>query len=247
MLKNKMKIGENLENVLNKALDISNNISELQGKFMESKLYNILDSAVNIGIKVALPDIIEDEVIDVKDTILENGLVDGIKQAVDNIRDFGKSALGLITGNFENINQLQIATKNGGLIDTISKFFDIALEKSSNLGLLSSSTKKALKTEKNSILKDIKTEVSKDIDNQIKYIDKINEYNTKWQMCFENKDLKGMKSANKNIQKYLKSTLPLEKVLRTARKIETLQNLIESKGSFDLSDEEKELAETLSY
>ena len=103
------------------------------------------------------------------------------------------------------------------------------------------------KSEKNSIIKDIKNKVSEDLDNQVAYIEKINDYNEKWQECFDNKDLSGMKKATKNIQKYLSKTLPLEDVLQNARKIEIMQNLVESTGSFDITDEEKELAGVLSY
>ena len=61
----------------------------------------------------------------------------------------------------------------------------------------------------------------------------------------ENKDLKGMKNANKNIQKYLEKTLPLENLLKEARKIEIMQNLVENTGSFDITEDEKELADAL--
>ena len=83
--------------------------------------------------------------------------------------------------------------------------------------------------------------------NKYGYIEKINEYNEKWQECFSNEDLKGMKNANRNIQKYLEKTLPLEDILKNARKIEIMQNLVESTGSFDITEEEKELASALAY
>ena len=76
-------------------------------------------------------------------------------------------------------------------------------------------------------------------------IEKLEEYNNKWTECFNNKDLSGMKNANKNIQKYLDKTLPLENTLKMARKIEIMQNLVENTGSFDITEEEQELATVL--
>ena len=102
-----------------------------------------------------------------------------------------------------------------------------------------------MKSAKNSIIKDIKGDISEELDNQVKYIEKLEEYNNKWTECFNNKDLSGMKNANKNIQKYLDKTLPLENTLKMARKIEIMQNLVENTGSFDITEEEQELATVL--
>ena len=77
------------------------------------------------------------------------------------------------------------------------------------------------------------------------YVEKINNYNEKWQECFNKEDLSGMKKANKNIQKYLDKTLPLENILKSARRIDIMQNLIENTGSFELTEEEMELVNCL--
>ena len=138
-----------------------------------------------------------------------------------------------------------MATKSGGILDGISDIFDFALDKAVDNGKITKSARQKIKSSKNSILKDIKSNVSEEVDNQIKYVEKIEEYNEKWKECFENKDLKGMKNANKNIQKYLEKTLPLENLLKEARKIEIMQNLVENTGSFDITEDEKELADAL--
>jgi len=231
---------------LGKTLDsVMDSIEEAQAQFVQSDLYGIFNSAIDTGIRVALPEVAEDIVINIKDTLMENGFRDGAKQIWNNIKEFGKSALGLITGKFESVEQIQMATKSGGVLDVISGIFDVALNKAADSEKISKSTQKSIKSTKNSVVSSIKSQISENIDDQIGYVEKINQYNEKWQECFDNQDLSGMKKANKNIQKYLNKTLPLENVLKVARKIEIMQNLVESTGSFDITEEEKELATVL--
>ena len=57
-----------INNVLNNNIDISKE----QNSFLETKVGNIINSAVNIGLKYILPDIVEDEIIDIKDTMIKS-------------------------------------------------------------------------------------------------------------------------------------------------------------------------------
>lgn len=226
--------------------NIGETIVEAQEKFVESNLYGIFNSALDTGIRIALPEVAEDVVIDVKDTLMENGFRDGVKQIWNNIKEFGKSAYGLITGKFESVEQIQNATKEGGVLDVVSGIFDFALNKAVDNEKISKSTRQNVKNAKNSVVRSIKNQVSDSLDKQIGYVEKIEEYNEKWQDCFDKQDLSGMKKANKNIQKYLNKTIPLENVLKNARRIEIMQNLVESTGSFDITEEERELVNSLS-
>lgn len=235
------------QRTIDNVLAIGNNLAIAQEKFMQSNLFDIFNTALDTGIKIALPDIAEDIVIDIKDSLLENGFVEGSKQIWNNIKEFGKSALGIVSGKFENIEQVQTATKNGGVLDIVSNIFDFALDKAVDNEKITKSMKNSIKSKKNSIVKDIKNKVSENLEKQEKNIEKLNEYNNKWEKCFEEKDLKGMKNAKNNITKYLEKVMPLENVINNARKIEIMHNLIESTGSFDITDEEKELASALAY
>ena len=87
-----------------------------QTSFLESTIGKVINIGLDAGIKYLLPDLIEDEVINVKDTIMENGLKEGINTAIDSALNLGKSFLGIITGKFENVNQIQKAVENGGII-----------------------------------------------------------------------------------------------------------------------------------
>ena len=234
---------ELIKNFLN---NVGDTISNLQEKFVESNFGKIVKEVMNVGIRVALPDFAENMVIDVTNSLYDNGLKDGIKEIWNNIKSYGKSFLGVSTGKFENIEQIQKATKNGGILDTISSAFDFALEKAVDNEKITRKTRQSIKTQKNEMIKKMKKEIEAEVDNQEINVQKINEYATKWQEAFDNKDLKGMKNANKNLKKYLENTMPLENILSESKKIDIIQNLVENTGSFDITNEEKELAGALS-
>lgn len=234
---------ELIKNFLN---NVGDTISNLQEKFAESNFGKIVKEVMNVGIRVALPDFAENVVIDVTNSLYDNGLKDGIKEIWNNIKSYGKSFLGVSTGKFENIEQIQKATKTGGVLDTISSAFDFALEKAVDNGKITRKTRQSIKTQKNDMIKKMKKEIKEEVDNQAVNVKKINEYATKWQEAFDNKDLKGMQNANKNLKKYLENTMPLENILSESKKIDIIQNLVENTGSFDITNEEKELASALS-
>lgn len=225
---------------------LNNNFKSLQEKFLESNLGEVINNAVDIGIKSVLPDLIEDEVINVKDTILENGFKEGIGEAVKTVIDFGKSAMGILTGNFENIGQIDIAIKKGGMLDTVSDLLDKTIEKVEDKELINKSTAKLIKKGKNNILDSIEDKIEDSISTQVKNIEKIKNYSEKWKDAYENQDFSTMSKNYKNLEKYLKETVPLESTINEARKIENLHNLIKNNGEkFELTEEEKKLAEKL--
>lgn len=233
-------------NINNNLREFINNIGELQERFLESNFYKILNSGLDLGIQLIMPDIIQDQLIDIKNAIFEGGLKNGVNTLVENLKDFGKSALGIVTGNFENISQIQIAVKKGGIIDSISNLIDKALDKASKNGKINSNIKKAIKNSKNSILKTINDSISESLDNQVKYLEKVDEYNNKWQEYFNNKDFEGMEKAYKNLKKYIEKCIPLEKTITTARKIENIHSMVKkNNGDFNISSEELELLELL--
>lgn len=240
-----MELSENMNNTINNIVEFGHKLEDAQARFIQSDLFNIINKAVDCGIRIALPEVAEDVVIDVKDKFIENGFENGIKEIWNDIKETGKSIFGLASGKFESIEQVEMAIKSGGILDSISKIFDFALDKVVDSGKISKEAKKSIKNQKNSIIKDVKNSISSEFENQISYVEKIRDYNKKWNESYENRDLKGMKNANKNIQKYLQKTLPLENVLKESRKIEILQKLIQNSGNFDFSNYEKELAEVL--
>lgn len=241
-------MGEELTIIEDKNINVQSELKSIQEQFLKSSLGNVVNNAVDIGLKSVLPDLIEDEVIKVKDTILENGFKEGLNEAINTVINFGKSAIGIVTGNFENMNQVDIAIKKGGMIDTVSDLLDMTIKKIEDKNLINKTTASLIKKGKNSILDSVADKIEDTLENQVKNIEKIKNYSEKWKESFDSKDLESMTKNFKNIEKYLKETMPLENTIKEARKIENLQNLIKNNGgNFDITTEEMQLAEKLMY
>lgn len=241
-------MGEELTIIEDKNINVQSELKSIQEQFLKSSLGNVVNNAVDIGLKSVLPDLIEDEVIKVKDTILENGFKEGLNEAVNTVINFGKSAIGIVTGNFENMNQVDIAIKKGGMIDSVSDLLDMTIEKIEDKNLINKTTASLIKKGKNSILDSVADKIENTLENQVKNIEKIKSYSEKWKEAFDSKDLESMTKNFKNIEKYLQETMPLENTIKEARKIENLQNLIKNNGgNFDITTEEMQLAEKLTY
>ncbi len=89
-MSNELKIENNLDL---KQSNLSNVTYEKQKSFLESNLGQVINGGINLGLKAILPDVIEDEIIEIKDSIITDGFSAGIKTAIDNVVDMGKSVL----------------------------------------------------------------------------------------------------------------------------------------------------------
>ena len=103
-----------MENILNNSIELNNNleIEKEQKNFLETTLGKTINTGIDIGIRAILPDYIEEQIIDLKDNLIKYGLKEGIKKSIDDAINIGKSAIGIVSGNFENIAQMQEAIKN---------------------------------------------------------------------------------------------------------------------------------------
>ena len=238
---------EELELNLNNSLEkIGNKIEEAQKTFLESDIGKAVNSAIDIGLKAALPNLIEDQVIDIKNTILEQGFKDGLKEVINTGLDFGKSAVGIITGEFENVSQIQLAVKNGGILDNVSKLLDWSINFAKSKNLITSDIASLVKKGKNSIISSISNKIEESLSSQIKAVEKLEKYCEKWNTSYGNKDFTEMEKAYKNIQSNLSKVVPFENIINNARKIENIHNLIKNNGKiFDITENELELAQKL--
>ena len=103
-----------MQNNITNDIEIKNNIDieNKQNNFLETTLGKTINTGIDIGIRAILPDYIEEQIIDIKDNLIKYGLKDGIKKSIDDAINLGKSAIGIISGNFENISQMQEAVKS---------------------------------------------------------------------------------------------------------------------------------------
>lgn len=242
--KNEVKQEElnNIEQNIEEGLEVT---PKQQNSFLESTLGKVINTAIDIGLRSVLPDLVEDQIIGVKDVILKQGVKQGIDTAINSAIDIGKSAMGIFTGNFENISQAQTAIKKGGILDSLSSTIDTVLKSSTKSGLINEKTSKLVKKGKNVIMNTISSNIEEEFLGQLKSVEKIGKYNENWQKYYEQKDLAGMEKEYKKIKTQLKEVMPLESTIKQARKIENIQSLVKNKGSFDLTQEELELAEKL--
>lgn len=236
-----------VSNTLSNNVSMDNSLIEKnQNSFLKSSLWNVINTGLNIGIRALLPNFVEDQVIEIKDALINSGFKDGINNAISGAIDLGKKALGIVTGGFENISQAQNAIKSGGLMDSISNVFNSAVNVATKNNLINNDTSKSLKKGKEKIKNTIESNIESNFNDQLSAVEKINKYSENWKQFFENKDFKNMEKEYKKIKQNLKETLPMENTLKQARQIENLHLLIKNNGhNFDLSPEELQLAEKL--
>lgn len=237
-----------MENILNNSIELNNNleIEKEQKNFLETTLGKTINTGIDIGIRAILPDYIEEQIIDLKDNLIKYGLKEGIKKSIDDAINIGKSAIGIVSGNFENLAQMQEAIKNGGIIDNVSSLLDSVINKVQSNGLINSTVARTIKQGKNSILNNVEKNIENTFNNQIKALNYTEKNIENWKNYFENKDFNGMEKEYKKIKTEMNYLAPIEKMINEARTIENLHMLIKNNGQdFNLTKEQMELAEKL--
>ncbi|MBQ6992853.1 MAG: hypothetical protein IJN50_08225 [Clostridia bacterium] len=222
------------------------NLEEEQNNFLQTNLGKIVDTGLEIGIKALLPDYIENDIIEIKDDLFDEGFSEALNTTVDKVVNLGKNVVGLVTGNIENIAQAEEIIKEGGLIDGISDLIDNALKQGEKYGIISKGISTIIKTGKNTLLNTIETNIDNNFDTQIEKVEKLDKYIERWQKYYEKQDFKNMEYQYEKVMENLEDVLPLEEIMIKARQIENIHNLIKNNGkNFNLSEEELELANKL--
>ena len=232
---------ENEVNLDNKIIN-----SNDQTNFLETALGKTINTGIDIGIRALLPDFIDEQIINIKDNLLNYGLKDGITKTIDDAIELGKSAIGIFTGDFENVSQMQSAIQAGGLIDGISSLLDTVVNTVNQKGIINYNIANTIKQGKNIILDSIENNIEEKFKEQNTEIENIEKYMKNWKEDFNNKDFNGMEQEYSKIEKVLNNLAPLEKIVTQARTIENLHNLIKNNGQdFNLNQEQLALAEKL--
>lgn len=245
-----MEILNNNLNELNNNKNINNTLEKIEEKtqnFLETKLGQVVNNAIDFGLKAVLPNWLENDIIEIKDTVFNDGFKQGVQLAIDKAINMGKAIEGIFTGNFESVSQIKSVIKSGGLLDTLSKLLDSVINFAKDEKIISSSTARLIKSNKNLIMENIENSIDNSLLEQAEAVGKIDGYIEKWQSYFENKDFTNMKKTYNKIEKQMKDLVPIKSVLEKVQYVENLQQLIENNGkNFDLSEEELELAKMLS-
>ena len=237
-------LSNNIENNLTNNNELIK--TEEQTNFIETTLGQTVNFGLDIGLRALLPDVIEEQIIDIKNTLLSEGLSEGIKKVVSSAVDFGKSALGIVTGNFENISQVQTAVKNGGIIDGVSDLIDNILTKTMKSGSLSYNTANMIRKGKNVILDSISNNIEEEFNSQLDAAEKLEKYTNNWKEYYNSQNFEGMQREYEKIKDKLKELIPMETTLKQARTIENLHTLIKNNGQdFNLTEEQEKLTSVL--
>ena len=238
---------KNIENSKNVDLLVEQEVTvENQNTFLQTTLGKTINTAIDVGLRGILPDMIEEQIIEIKDVLLKSGLKEGINTAIKSAIDLGKSALGIVTGKFENLSQAHTAVKKGGIIDGISEVIDSVLESSTKNELISKSTGKLIKKGKNAILDTISSNIEEKFMQEMNSLEKVSKYISNWKNYYNLKDSEGMEKEYKKLKKQMDTIIALDSTISEAKKIENIHNLLKNKGTnYELSEEEKELINIL--
>ena len=227
--------------------NLSNSLEQKQNGFLKNILGKAINNGINIGIRYLLPNVVEDKVIELKDNLIKFGLKDGISKTVQSIIETGKSAIGIFTGNFENVNQINEAVKNGGVLDSVSELVDNIFNKLKTSGKIDNATFKVISNGKNAILNNVEKNISVTLTNQIKSTELLGKYISNWKQYYSNQNFYGMEKEYSKIKSELNKLVPIENTINNARNIEMIHNLIKNNGQkFDLTQTEQELVEKFS-
>lgn len=231
----------------NKEKNIDTEITqENQNAFLQTTLGKTINTALDLGLKTILPEVVEEQVIDIKNTLLNNGLKEGIDCAIKSAIEIGKSAIGIVTGKFENLSQVHTAIKRGGIIDSLSDIINNVVNQATENKLISKGTSRLIKKGKNAILDTISSNIEDNFLGELKSLEKVSKYIENWNRCYIAKDLEGMEREYKKLQKQISTITPLENTINEAKKIENMHKLLKNKGiNYEMSQEEKELINRL--
>nr|MBP3680830.1 hypothetical protein [Clostridia bacterium] len=239
-----MDILENINELGNKLIN-NEELKRLQEGFLESKIGQIVNSAIDFGLKELLPDFVEDEVIEVKDAFITEGLKEGIDTAIENAINLGKNIIGIFNENYINIDQVENSLKKGEIIEGISSSLDFIINKLEKSKIISTNISELIRTGKDLILDNVDNNIENEFKNEVKSLKKIEKYIKNWEKYYSEKNIEGVTTEFNKIKKQFKNIIPLENIINEVRKIDNINQLIENSNEFNFDELYLNIAEKI--
>lgn len=116
----------NLDNDLN--LQNKTNNLDKQNNTISDLLNNVINWTIDAGIKHFLPDSIENQVIKIKNDLLNENVQDKIKETIESIINIGKQKLDIGQNEINNVEQLKKLLKSPDTIKILSETVEKILD-----------------------------------------------------------------------------------------------------------------------
>lgn len=239
-----MDILENINELGNKLIN-NEELKNIQEGFLQSKIGQIVNSAIDFGLKEILPDFVEDEVIEVKDALFTGGLKEGIDTAIENAINLGKNIVGIFNENFKDIDQVEKSLEKGEIIEGISDSIDFIVNKLEKSNIISTNISELIKNGKNLILGNVDSNIQNEFNSELKSLKKIEKYIKNWEKYYSEKNIEGLNTEFNKIKKQLKNIIPLENIINNVRKIENINQLIKNSDEFNFYEVYLNIAEKI--
>lgn len=244
---NNLKESKNVD--LESAKELLNEIvNDFQNRCLKSEFDKVINSGLDVGIKIIFPSFLDDQIINLKNNLYEYGVKEGFEKTINDSINMGKTVLGIQNNNFEDISQVKEAIEVGKTIDGISNLLDKGINNLKKSKVIDKDVAKTLKEGKNEIIKNIEKNIDNSFSKQITNTEKLEKHISNWQKDYNQKNFEGMEKEFNKMEKIMKELIPMENTFKNYRNIENLQNLIKNNGkNFNLSQEEIDLANKLNY
>ena len=206
----------------------------------------IANNALNFGLKAILPDFIEEDIIQIKDSFINEGFEKGLEEAKEKAEEVWKSVKGVFTGEFDTVGEIQKLIQKNGILDTASDLVDKITKLLLSKKIINKTTYNLIKTGKKEIINALEGELNNyyKVDNYD--FEGLSEQIEKWQKNYNDSDYESMEKTAKTILNILDKVDQIEAMITKARNIQKVQKYIQEKGSKEkLTKAERKLIEAI--